>query len=220
MILGYGAGGVGQQFFTILANVGTSRGRGVGEPSNHPKSGANRSQRIPHLPLWACRGRFRISGWQTTFTPSGGCGHVSGGGGTRRRIPPLVRRRLSVAKPRRGALARRFRSARFGCARSALACSPSDSLAPALFAPNALAIHPRRSFVPGRVRPPARADFFRARQARICQDFQRESAGAEIKGEHVGYELRLIQAAPIAAGSRGRANLAMHGARQRHASSS
>jgi len=66
------------------------------------------------LPSRAYRGRFRISGWQTTFTPSDGSSR------TPRRIPPLVRGRTSAAKPKRNTLARRFRSgATFGGARSA-----------------------------------------------------------------------------------------------------
>ena len=44
------------------------------------------------LPLWACRGRFWGSGWQTTFTPSGGGGHGSGSSQTRRHILPLVKK--------------------------------------------------------------------------------------------------------------------------------
>ena len=52
-------------------------------------------------PMMGLQGRFWISGWQTTFTLSGGGGHGSGSSRAPRHILPLVRRRLSVAMPRR-----------------------------------------------------------------------------------------------------------------------
>ena len=79
---------------------------GLANQAIRPKSGINRSRRTPSS-LWAYRGRFRISGWQTTFTQSGGGGHGSGSSQTRRHILPLARRRLSADKLRRNTLTRR-----------------------------------------------------------------------------------------------------------------